>query len=438
MSNSHHQISTRIAERFVDAIAKIKAEAARVIAEQKENIETQTEEKIAGYCEEINQLKNQLEQISRDHAEDITKITSEAQESIAKEKTRADEADKRMVKARTEIGEAITEQRKKIETKAEALIAETKTEYGEQLTKIKSEADEAIAKEKTTEEVETDSVDSATEEKAEEISEEVPAEAEAQTQEQSEQTEPVPDENIETVEEVNSETSETTEEVETESADNAVEEKPISETEDRQPATGEVSKTIEKMVELTNVLPSGSDSLLSTLCAEDIMNKALVWADLDDSVQQALTMIKQTDNGYLIVGKNETIEGIVSNSDLNGAVSAYLRPEFAKWRRPEDDATLQIKLKWIMSRLVHIIKPETPLATIMSNMCRLSLLSLPVVDPQGKVLGLVTEAGIFEALLKQKTATNLSASSKADQQQPTPDNLSDPTKRTESSLATAE
>ncbi|GAF88301.1 unnamed protein product, partial [marine sediment metagenome] len=119
------------------------------------------------------------------------------------------------------------------------------------------------------------------------------------------------------------------------------------------------------------------------------------------------------------------------------AVSAYLRPEFAKWRRPLDDATLQIRIKWIMSRSMHIIKPQTLLATIMREMCRHSLLSLPVVDQQGKVLGLVTEADIFEALLKQQNGANLSASSKADQQQPTPDNLSDPTKRMESSLATA-
>lgn len=408
MSNSHHQISTRIAGRFIDAIAKIKAEAARVIAEQTANIETQSEETITGYCEEINQLKNQLEQNSQEHAEEITKITAEAQVSVAKEKTRADEADEQIVKARAEIAEAITEQKKKIETETESLIAKTKAEYEEQIAKIKSEADEAIAKEKTAEEVETDSADSATEEKAEEISEEVPAEAEAQTQEQSKQTEPVPDENtdenIETVEEVKSEAPEKTDEVDADSSNNAIKEEPITETEDRQTATGEVSKTIEKMVKSTTVLPVGSDSLLSILCAEDIMNKDLVWANPDDSVQQALTMIKQTNNGYLIVGKDETIEGIVSNSDLNGAVSAYLRPEFAKWRRPEDDETLQIKLKWIMSRLVHIIKPKTPLATIMSNMCRLSLLSLPVVDQQGKVLGLVTEANIFEALLKQKIA----------------------------------
>ena len=148
MSNSHHQISTIIAERFVDAIAKIKAEAARVMAEQKANTEAQTEERIAGYCEEITQLKNQLEQNSKDHAEEITKITSDAQESIAREKTRADENAEQIVKARAEIAEAITEQKKKIETAAGESIAKTKAEFEEQIAKIQSENAEAIVKEK--------------------------------------------------------------------------------------------------------------------------------------------------------------------------------------------------------------------------------------------------------------------------------------------------
>jgi len=120
---------------------------------------------------------------------------------------------------------------------------------------------------------------------------------------------------------------------------------------------------------------------------------------------------------YLLIGSDGVLEGIVSKSDLAGAISPYLKPEFAKWHRPLDDATLQIKVKWIMSRPVHIIRPQMPLATIMRNMSRFRICALPVVAQQGKVLGLVTEAEIFKTILKPKSDLNISDSDKSHQVQ---------------------
>lgn len=58
-----------------------------------------------------------------------------------------------------------------------------------------------------------------------------------------------------------------------------------------------------------------------------------------------------------LIGADGVLEGLVSKSDLAGALSSYLRSEFAKLRWPLDDATLQIKVKWIMSRPIRTIKP---------------------------------------------------------------------------------
>ena len=141
-------------------------------------------------------------------------------------------------------------------------------------------------------------------------------------------------------------------------------------------------------------------------CATDIMQKEVVWATSDESVQQAMTKMQQQDSGYIMIGKDGVLEGIVSKSDITGATSIYLRPIFAKWYGPLDDATLQIKLKWIMSRPVRTIKPETPLATIIENICRFGGRGLPVVDEEGKVQGLVTVFDIFRTLLN--TSENVS------------------------------
>lgn len=144
---------------------------------------------------------------------------------------------------------------------------------------------------------------------------------------------------------------------------------------------------------------SNKDTLLA-ICAKDIMQKDVIWANPDDSVQQALAKIQQHNSGYIMIGKEQVPEGIVSKSDLTGALSPYLRSVFVKWRRPMDDATLRIRVKWIMSKPTCTISPATSLAAIIENMCQMDKKCLPVVDDQGKVRGLVTVFDIFSVLLK--------------------------------------
>lgn len=195
--------------------------------------------------------------------------------------------------------------------------------------------------------------------------------------------------------------------------------------ESQEPAAGEVSKSIQQMAQSQSNQPREQPLAGSGLCAKDVMLKELVWGSPEDSVQQAITKMQQYDSGYLMVGIDGVLEGIVSNSNITGALSPYLRPVFAKWRRPMDDATLQIRIKWIMSRPVHIVKPETPLASVMGNMCRFGVLCSPVVDQQGKVQGLVTEANVFKVLLELKSSPGISASGNEHKEQSTSGHFSD-------------
>jgi CBS domain-containing membrane protein len=135
------------------------------------------------------------------------------------------------------------------------------------------------------------------------------------------------------------------------------------------------------------------------MCAKDIMQKEVLWGNADDSVQQALTKMQQADVGYMMIGKDGLLDGIVSTFDIAATLSVYLKPMFAKWRRPIDDATLQIKIKWIMTRPVRTIKLDAPLISIMESMCQYGLRCLPVVEKNGKMAGLITVFDIFKALL---------------------------------------
>jgi len=88
---------------------------------------------------------------------------------------------------------------------------------------------------------------------------------------------------------------------------------------------------------------------------------------------------------------------MVSRSDVAGALSPYLRSIFREnGGRPLDDATLKIKTKWIMSRPVRTVRPQTPLATIMENMCRFAGTRSLWWTNRGKVAGLVTVFDVFQ------------------------------------------
>jgi len=179
-----------------------------------------------------------------------------------------------------------------------------------------------------------------------------------------------------------------------------------------EPRTGKIFEAIQKITQSPAVLPGGSGHPATTvnaalisgehlrICAKDIMQKNVLRASPDDSLQQALAKMHQTDAGYIMIERNGVLEGIVSKSDITGAMSPYLQPIFSKWRRPLDDATLKIRIKWVMSRPVRTIKPETSLAAIVEHMSQFRGRCLAVTDEAGKVQGLVTAFDIFEALLK--------------------------------------
>jgi len=154
---------------------------------------------------------------------------------------------------------------------------------------------------------------------------------------------------------------------------------------------------------LSDKQPDFEQELISG-CARDIMQNKVVWISQDDTVETAISKMKENEIGYLMVRceaseDNEILEGIVSRSDIAGAVSPYLRSAFAKWRRPIDDASLQIRIKWIMSRPVRTVKLDTTISVIMENMSRYGGRCLPVVDEESRVVGLVTVFEVFNALL---------------------------------------
>lgn len=205
-------------------------------------------------------------------------------------------------------------------------------------------------------------------------------------------------------------------------ADGTAEEKLVSTNKPEDSTAGTVSQTIQRMTQSPPVLPGEQTPPAATaenpppdnagryrsILAKDIMRKDVAWCSSEETVQSAIAKMQQFKTDYMLVGQNGTPEAIVSKSDLAGAVSPYLRPEFSKWRRPLDDATLKIRVKWIMTRHIHTIEPHTTLTDIIDNMCRFRCRCLPVVNQQGKVEGLVTVFDVFKALSGNNQSEELS------------------------------
>lgn len=194
------------------------------------------------------------------------------------------------------------------------------------------------------------------------------------------------------------------------------EEEPVSENTPGNQSNNAVSETIKRMTESHAVLPgqsvspknnnptgilqknNGTELISLSICAKDIMDTNVTWCSPDENVQQAIEKMQQFDTGYLMVGNEGVLEGIISRSDIKGAISPYLKTIFSKWRRPLDDATLNIKIKWIMTRPVHTIKFDISINKIMENMKQYGVRCFPVINLEGKVQGIVTVFDIFKAL----------------------------------------
>jgi CBS domain-containing protein len=144
-------------------------------------------------------------------------------------------------------------------------------------------------------------------------------------------------------------------------------------------------------------LPDQALAELLRLPAAQLMEKDVVWAGPDETVQSVIAKMQQHNVGYVLIGQNGVLEGLVSSSNILGAVSLYLRPMFAQWRRPEDDATLGVKVRWIMSRPVRTVGLDAPLAAIIESLRRCGGRCLPVVDARGAVQGIIT---VFDILLR--------------------------------------
>jgi acetoin utilization protein AcuB len=161
-------------------------------------------------------------------------------------------------------------------------------------------------------------------------------------------------------------------------------------------------------------IPAGPDVLTATasavavpanlagiqqVMARDIMMVDVIWVEEDATVGAVFEKMESRSAAYAVVGKDGHASGIVSRYDLAGAISPYLNPLFARWRRVQDDATLDIKVKWVMSRPVRMISAATPAYAAAARMLQWRVGCLPVTDDSGEVKGILTRYELIKLLV---------------------------------------
>ncbi len=182
--------------------------------------------------------------------------------------------------------------------------------------------------------------------------------------------------------------------------DTAARTEPTAGESDRGPVTEAIRNLTQDSDVATPTAQSGATcGPWAALTAGELMSPTVLWADPDDTVQEVLQVMQQHNVGYVLIGQDGQLEGLLSRSDITAAVSPYLRPVFAHWRRPTDDATLKIRVKWFMSRTVHTVGPRASIGAVMETMMKHSVRGLPVIESDGRTVGLITVYDVFAALL---------------------------------------
>ena len=126
------------------------------------------------------------------------------------------------------------------------------------------------------------------------------------------------------------------------------------------------------------------------------MSKNVITVDVDDSMQNAMKLMKENGIRMLPVLKKEKLVGVVTDRDLKRASAS-------------DATTLDIhELLYLISKIkVGSIMTQNPV-TVPRNftveetavvLLRHKISGVPVVDQNGKVVGIITQADLFRVLI---------------------------------------
>lgn len=144
---------------------------------------------------------------------------------------------------------------------------------------------------------------------------------------------------------------------------------------------------------------------------KQIMASDVITISPDDDVKKAATLIcLKKISGIPVVDKDGTPLGMISEKDVLRAIyptyqEFFENPEefkaYSDLRRRYGEAT-HLKVSQVYNKKVITVTPDTPLLNALSLMITKRIRRLPVVDDAGKIIGIVSQGDIHQALFNEQ------------------------------------
>lgn len=142
--------------------------------------------------------------------------------------------------------------------------------------------------------------------------------------------------------------------------------------------------------------------MFDNVMVKDWMSTSVITATPHVRISEAHQLMKDAKVRRLpVIDEKGRLVGIVTIGDVREA-------------SPSDATTLsiwelnylwaQLTVDRIMTRNVMTVTPETPILDVAETMLTHKVSGLPVVDEQGRLLGIVTESDIFRMLVRSRVA----------------------------------
>jgi len=130
----------------------------------------------------------------------------------------------------------------------------------------------------------------------------------------------------------------------------------------------------------------------------DILTSPAIVVTPDTSVPAASALMKAHGIRHLPVVENERLVGIVSRGDLREAsISASANTDTYEF----NFLLSRLTVGRLMTRKVLTITPDAPIVHAAELMTDRKVAGLPVVDPDGSVIGIITESDLLKLLVRK-------------------------------------
>jgi len=131
-----------------------------------------------------------------------------------------------------------------------------------------------------------------------------------------------------------------------------------------------------------------------TLKAQDIMTSDVMTFREETTIAEAASeLLKRRISGAPVVDEAGRLAGVLSEEDL---ISVYYEGHRDLERTPIGKC--QVLGSSLVTRKVVTVRPETTVTEIAKKLIGLKIKRVPVVDAEGKVLGVVSRKDILKAL----------------------------------------